>query len=104
MNIDEMYAGLLLSACVCIPALILETMMHRRKSNDVLSVFKPNEKLTAPEVCRRVREKRGNQESVSFVYNTLNRLARQEDKLDWTQSIVWIDGKEVIRKEFFLRG
>lgn len=100
---DPVYATLLFCACVCIPLHILETMIIKGESKEILSVFKPNEKLTGSEVCRRVRETTRSRDSVSYVYNGLNRLARQEGKLDWTQSITWIDGKKVIRKEFFLK-
>lgn len=97
-------AKLLFVVFLCILVHIPEIIINRRQSKEVLSIFKPNEKITGAEVCRRMRGKTRTRDSVSYVYNVLNRLARQEGKLDWTQSITWIDGKKVIRKEFFLRG
>lgn len=94
---------LLISACVCIPLNVLEVMIKRRESIEVLSIFRPNEKITGSEVCRRVREKTRTRDSVSYIYNTLNRLSREEDKLGWAHSISWVDGKKIIQKEFFLK-
>ena len=101
---DPLFEAILFIVCVYTPFHIQEIMIKRRESKEILGIFKPNEKITASEVCRRVREKTKTRDSVSYVYNALNRLARQEGTLGWAQSITWIDGKKVIQKEFFLKG
>ena len=100
----ELVYLVLISACIVLPFEILQKILERKDSIEVLSLFKPMEKLTGPEVCKSLREKRKNNKSVSFAYSTLVRLSRLEGKLAWSWRTIRFNGENILVKEYFLPG